>query len=177
MIQRLSNSNQAVSQSTSRNTDRQARSAQKQSSFTDLFSRTVTSGNSQKSAATPAATSEAPKAPNPRSVPTFQSVFGAQPWMTNPQGQGMGQTWSYNPWYFATKQTAETVAKMVGGKVVEKNDILPSGPFSQLQPNQMVELPNGRTINAGLVASFYTHGYSQGYIDRMIAVEVKGGLG
>jgi hypothetical protein len=78
--------------------------------------------------------------------------------------------------YFATKQTAETVAKMVGGKVVERNDILPSGPFSQMQPNQMVELPNGRVINAGLVASFYTHGYSQGYIDHMIAVEVKGGL-
>ena len=175
MIQRLSNTNKAASHSVTRKEGRPARSAQQQSSFTDLFSRTATS--TPASATSNPVTTEAPKTPNPRSVPTFQSVFGAQPWITNPQGQGLGQVWSYNPMYFATKQTAETVAKMVGGKVVEKNDILPSGPFAQMQPNQMVELPNGRMINAGLVASFYTHGYSQGYIDRMIEVEVKGGLG
>jgi hypothetical protein len=188
MIQRLSTTNKSVMQSIARNHDRQARSVAKQSSFTDLFKRAATSANSPKTASNPpaaasssapAATSAAatPKASDPRAVPTFESVFGAQPWITNPQGQGLGQVWSYNPMYFATRQTAEIVAKMVGGKVVEKNDILPSGPFTQTQPNQMVELPNGRVINAGLVASFYTHGYSQGYIDRMIEVEIKGGLG
>ena len=38
----------------------------------------------------------------------------------------------------------------------------------------MVKLSDGRLINPGLVASFYTHGYPQSYVDQMIANEVKG---
>ena len=44
---------------------------------------------------------------------------------------------------------------------------------AQQQATQMVRLPDGRLINPGLVASFYTHGYPQSYIDMMIAAEVK----
>jgi len=63
---------------------------------------------------------------------------------------------------------------MVGGTVVESNQFTPSGgTFSQQQPNQMVRLPDGRMINPGLVASFYTHGYPQSYVDMMISSEVK----
>ena len=63
---------------------------------------------------------------------------------------------------------------MVGGTVVQSNQFTPSGgAFNQQQPNEMVRLPDGRLINPGLVASFYTHGYPQSYIDQMVAAEVK----
>jgi hypothetical protein len=107
-------------------------------------------------------------------APTAESVFGSSPWITNPTGLGPGGVYSYNPFYFATPQTAATVAQMVGGTVVSSNTFTPNGgPFAQQQPNWMVQLPDGRMINPGLVASFYTHGYPQSYIDQMIASEVK----
>jgi hypothetical protein len=95
--------------------------------------------------------------------------------MSNPGGQAPnGVAYSYNPYYFATPSTAAKVAQMLGGKVVETNAITPFGPFQQNQPNEMVQLPNGRLINAGLVAEFYAHGYPQAFIDRLVAAEVTG---
>jgi hypothetical protein len=62
---------------------------------------------------------------------------------------------------------------MLGGKVVATNAITPFGPFTQNQPNQMVQLPNGKVLNAGIIASFYDRGYSQQYINMMVANEVN----
>jgi hypothetical protein len=94
-----------------------------------------------------------------------------------PGGTGPNNTaWNFNPIYFATRETADTVAKMLGGTVVEKNAILsaPGSPFHQNQPNEMILLPNGREIYAGFVADFFNHGYPQSYIDRLIKSEVEG---
>ncbi len=118
-----------------------------------------------------------PVTPDPqlvKSAPTAESVFGPTPWISNPTGQGPGGSiYNYNPYYFATPQTAAKVAQMVGGIVVQTCAFTPNGgPFAQTQANQMVQLPNGRMINPGLVASFYTHGYPQSYIDQLIATEV-----
>lgn len=107
------------------------------------------------------------------STPTAQSVFGDNPWVTNPTGVGPAGTYSFNPMYFATPQTAQKVAQMLGGTVVESNQLVSGGNFAQQQPNEMVELPNGHTVNAGLVAGFYTHGYPQSYIDQLIASTVS----
>jgi hypothetical protein len=111
----------------------------------------------------------------PPQAPTAESVFGPNPWMTAPVGQGPnGVTFSYNPIFFATPATAQKVAQMVGGTVIQSNQFTPNGgPFQQQQPNWMVQLPNGNVINPGLVASFYTHGYPQSYIDTMIAGAVN----
>jgi hypothetical protein len=126
-------------------------------------------------ASTPAAVVGGPVASNPATtVPTPESVFGDNPWMANPTGSGLGQSWGYNPQYFATAQTAQTVANMVGGTVVQENEMAPNGPLGQDQSNEMVKLSDGSLINAGLVAGFYTHGYSQSMVDQMIANEVKG---
>jgi hypothetical protein len=112
--------------------------------------------------------------PGQKPAPTAESVFGPNPWLTSPSGQGPGGAYSYNPFYFATPQTAAKVAAMVGGTVVQSNQFTGSGgAFTQSQPNQMVQLADGRLINPGLVASFYTHGYPQSYIDQMIAQEVR----
>jgi hypothetical protein len=115
----------------------------------------------------------APVAPG-TGAPTAESVFGPSPWLANPTGLNPdGSTYSFNPQYFATPQTAAEVAQMVGGTVVQVNEMTPeSGPYQQQQPNQMVQLKNGALINPGLVAGFYTHGYPQSFVDQMITNEV-----
>ena len=107
-------------------------------------------------------------------APTAQSLFGVNPWSTNPGGSGPAGSYSYNPYYFATPATAAKVAQMLGGKVVAMDAITPFGPFQQNQPNQMIQMPDGRLINAGLVAGFYDHGFTQQTVDKMIAAEVSG---
>jgi hypothetical protein len=115
--------------------------------------------------------------PPPPPPPTAQSVFGPNPWIANPGGHGLnGVTYNYNPIYFATPATAAKVAQMVGGTVVETNAITPFGPFQQNQPNEMVKLPNGQLINAGIIASFYDHGYSQQYINMLVSNEVNNSI-
>ena len=116
----------------------------------------------------------APAPPAPASPPSAQSVFGPNPWIANPGGVAPnGVTYNYNPIYFATPATAAKVAQIVGGTVVQTNAITPFGPFQQNQPNQMVQLPNGRLINAGIIASLYDHGYSQQYVDTLVAREIS----
>ena len=90
--------------------------------------------------------------------------------MANPGGAGPnGTKWNYNPVYFATQATAEKVASMVGGSVVAENaTITPGGPFQQTVPNQMIQLADGGTVNAGLIANLFNHGYSQSYIDSQL---------
>jgi hypothetical protein len=108
--------------------------------------------------------------------PTAQSVFGPNVWMADPIGLNPdGSKFGYNPIYFATETTAQSVAQMVGGQVITENVFTqPAGqdPFVQQQPNYMVRMPNGAVINPGLVASFYTFGFPQSQINTMIAQEV-----
>jgi hypothetical protein len=115
---------------------------------------------------TPASTAQTP--------PTAESVFGPDVWMSDPIGLNPdGSSFAYNPIYFATESTAQTVAQIIGGTVVTENVFTqPGNAFVQQQPNYMVEMPNGALINPGLVASFYTFGFSQSQINTMIAQEV-----
>ena len=113
-------------------------------------------------------------ASSPAMAPTAQSLFGDNPWITNAGGTGPGGSYHYNPSYFATPATAAKVAQMLGGTVMAQDALTPGGPFIQNQPNQMVQLPNGRTVNAGLIADMYNHGYSQQTVDQMVSAEVSG---
>ena len=132
---------------------------------------TVAASTAQTEAAT-----DTTQADDSSSAPTAESVFGPNPWVTDPTGMAPdGSSYGYNPMYFATAATAAQVAQMVGGKVVTGNEFTSAdGPFQQQQPNQMVELANGTLINPGLVASFYTHGYPQSYIDFLVQNEIQG---
>lgn len=116
---------------------------------------------------------------NANAAPTVESVFGSNPWMTNPTGiSAYGASYSYNPIYFATAATAQKVAAMVGGTVVQDNEFTKNtsgNPFQQNQPNNMVQLSNGTLVNPGVIASFYTHGYPQWMVDQMVANEVGTG--
>jgi hypothetical protein len=108
--------------------------------------------------------------------PTAQSVFGDQPWVQDPQGAGLGASWDYNPIYFASQATAQKVADMVGGTVIEQNVMTsnPASPLQQSQPNEMVQLKDGSVVNPGLIADFYDHNYSQSYVNQMIQNEIQG---
>jgi hypothetical protein len=129
------------------------------------------------SAATLPAAAPAVVAPAAPGMPTAQALFGSDPWLDAPGGTGPdGSKWNFNPIYFATPQTAAKIAAMVGGTVVEKDAILsaPGSPFHQSAPNQMIALPNGREVYAGLIADFYNHGYPQSFIDRLLKSEIEG---
>jgi len=109
---------------------------------------------------------------DPNAGPTAESMFGPDPFVKNPGGHGPnGTSWSYNPAYFATRHTAEIIAKMIGGTVVERNAICPSGPMVQDQVNQMIIMPDGRELNAGLIADIFNHGRCQSVVDLMFKQE------
>ncbi len=127
----------------------------------------------------PAAPSTAPAIPAAASSPDGPAgpLFGANPWLADPTGSGPnGTVTHYNPVYFATQQTAQTVAQMLGGTVVQSVQITtaPGSPFQQDQSNYMVQLPNGGLVNPGFIADLYTHGWPQGFINQQIANEVAG---
>jgi hypothetical protein len=75
-------------------------------------------------------------------------------------------------------QTAQTVASMVGGTVVSANEMVtaPGSPFTQDQPNLMVQLPNGGMVNPGLIATFFTHNWPTSFVNQQIANEVAGAM-
>ena len=119
----------------------------------------------------------APSVPltNAAGGPTAESLFGSEVFVTSPSGHGPNNTfWGYNPAYFASRQTADVLAKMLGGKVVERNAICPYGPMVQDQVNRMIVLPDGRELNAGLVADIFNHGRSRTQVDQMLKEEVAG---
>jgi hypothetical protein len=105
-------------------------------------------------------------------------LFGANPWLTDPTGSGPGPVTHYNPIYFATPETAQTVAQMVGGTVTSTQVFTsaPGSPFQQNEPNLMVQLPNGGLINPGLIADIYTHGWNQAFENQQVANEVAGAV-
>jgi hypothetical protein len=124
------------------------------------------------STAAPASSQSQPAAAD--SHPTAESVFGANPWMSSPGGySALGGAYNYNPMYFATRETADKVAQLLGGTVVAANWMTGAAgsPFIQNQPNYMVQLPNGHLVNAGLTATYYTHGWSQSFIDHMLDLD------
>jgi hypothetical protein len=135
-------------------------------------SKTAASTTSAAASATPADTST-DAADDPAGP-----LFGASPWLTDPTGSGLGTVTHYNPVYFATAQTAQTVAQMVGGTVTSTQVLTsaPGSPFQQDEPNLMVQLPNGGLINPGLIADIYTHGWNQGFEDLQVANEVAGAV-
>jgi hypothetical protein len=109
--------------------------------------------------------------PAPVPVPTAQSVFGPNVFLANPtESLPDGRSLNLNPLWFATPATAAKIAQMLGGKVVESNDFTSvASPVQQQQPNELVEMPDGRRFNAGWIAGLYTHGNSQSYIDQTIS--------
>lgn len=130
---------------------------------------TVSSVAPSGAAASPASTSSTNDPAGP--------LFGPDPWIADPTGGGPNDTVThYNPVYFATQQTAQTVAQALGGTVVQSDQITtaPGSPFQQDDANYMVQLPGGGMVNPGFIADIYTHGWNQAFINQQVASEVAG---
>jgi hypothetical protein len=136
----------------------------------DVVTPTAATLTTTSSGATSATATDGPAGP----------LFGPNPWLADPTGEGPNSTVThYNPVYFATQQTVQTVAQMLGGTVVQSVQITtaPGSPFQQDQPNYMVQLPNGGLVNPGFIADLYTHGWNQTFINQQIAAEVANAQG
>ncbi|MDQ6704419.1 MAG: hypothetical protein M3Z85_00490 [Acidobacteriota bacterium] len=67
-------------------------------------------------------------------------------------GAGVSNDVPNNPLQFATAATADALAKKLGGVVRE--DSL-AGNFARSAPERMIVEPNGKAVNAGLVADLF----------------------
>lgn len=163
-----------------------ASTASTEASFTAVFASIAAAAAAAGTtvASTASGTAPAPAAAAALAAPVVAAVgpagplFGANPWLTDPTGSGPGPVTNYNPIYFATEQTAQTVAQMAGGTVVPMDEFTsaPGSPFQQNEPNLMVQLPNGGLINPGLVADIYTHGWNQAFVNQQVANEFAGAV-
>lgn len=86
------------------------------------------------------------------------SPYGSAPLLPNPTGNDFdGNPIPYDPRWYPTQATAETLAKQTGGKVVDT-----SGSFANNQPQFQVKLPNGGLAYPGAIASLYTNPVTAG---------------
>ena len=97
-------------------------------------------------------------------VPEFQQNLQ----VTNMYG---GST-PLNPFYFATRATADWIAQKYGtGEVVERPYEGSGGPFSANGTEFCIKLQDGRLVNAGLLAAYYQNAPENqfpGVADQMI---------
>ena len=107
------------------------------------------------------------------SVLSVTDVFGPSPFVASPTITTPFGTSGLDNIYFATQQTANIVSSFFpGSTVVQSYPIAITGTVSQNQPTLMVMLPTGISMNAGLVANFFSHGYNLGVIQGMLQTEV-----
>jgi len=82
-----------------------------------------------------------------------------------------------NPDYYASAATASNLATLLGGKAVNVPiAISPGDPYtySTAAQNQwFIQLPDGAMLNAGAVATMYTHGYPASMVVQMISNEAS----
>ncbi len=66
------------------------------------------------------------------------------------------QVWGLNHTYFATHETAQWIANQYGtGQVVEVPFGGNGGPYSASASEYHIKLPDGRLVNAGILAGYY----------------------
>lgn len=110
-------------------------------------------------------------APNP-----FASI---NPYQSNPGYSGPDASFNggYNPLWFGSDAAGSIAQKLFpGSSLYSENSVTnaPGSPIQQNQPNSMLRLPNGQSINVGYLASLYGHGLSGGALDQYIGNETGG---
>jgi len=87
-----------------------------------------------------------------------------------------GGPWPLNPAYFATQQTAQYLADKFGtGQIVQVPFGGTGGPYAASAEEYHIVLPNGATVNAGLLADYYVRmpeSQFPGLADTMIQMAV-----
>jgi len=142
--------------------------------FEELFSQPVVraSGSTPSSSPQPAPAA-APAAPAATETTQPSTPSEGSLWETSVTGTGpYGGTWNYNPLQFATAQTAEQMAQIVGGQ--EQDFTL--GLYTTSSPIREIVGAGDNPLNAGLVADlFQKYGEQQGsyawtVIDRDLGI-------
>ena len=85
--------------------------------------------------------------------------------------------WPLSKFYFATEETAAWIAARYGtGEVVLRSFCGNAGPLTASHPERHIVLPDGRTVNAGILAAFYVRtpeaqfpGYAEAQIRALLA--------
>jgi hypothetical protein len=80
----------------------------------------------------------------------------------------------FNSQYFATQQTADTLAQCLGGgaKVVA-TEFYQGGPFHASQPVYVLQFPSGAVLSAGITAWEYYH-YTHTQADQAVLMDLSG---
>lgn len=131
-------------------------------------------------------TAKAAAVPQPTAAPapTETQAAAASPapfipqFMSNVQETSSmgGGPWPLNPAYFATEQTAQYIADKFGtGQIVQVPFGGTGGPYSASAEEYHIVLPNGATVNAGLLADYYVRmpeSQFPGLADTMIQMAV-----
>ena len=112
--------------------------------------------------------------PAPPFVPSFRTAFGS-----GVGNDGKPISWNLNSTYFATKDTAQWIANKYGtGQVIEVPFGGSGGPFSASANEYAIKLPDGRQVNAGILAGYYARNPENqfpGLADKLIRGQL--GLG
>lgn len=112
----------------------------------------------------------------PEPTPSVADVFGPDdPWIPDPTITHLptGTVSHCNPRYFATEAAAKKVQSMIGGKLYE-DLITRFGPYAQSDKNWMLQFPNGAFVNCGMFIDHWAHGWTQSYIDTLVASDLRG---
>ena len=98
-----------------------------------------------------------PTTPAPVSTPARPADADFKPTFRTVKGHNAmtGQDYGLNEIYFASQSTANWMAERFGAKVVSQPADGQGGPFSVPEPYLMLEFPNGKRVNAGILASLY----------------------
>jgi hypothetical protein len=134
---------------------------------TTYAARTVSTSSTDRNPLTPAVPAAwLPTAPSAsEAAPQTTSTELELHWETEVTGTAPdGTRCSYNPRHFATAETADQLAEMLGGEVVEVNlgDV-----FSRSAPERLIVVGEAR-LNAGLVADLYSK-HPKEVADQMVA--------
>jgi len=89
------------------------------------------------------------------------------------------QVWGLNHTYFATHETAQWIANQYGtGQVVEVPFGGNGGPYSASATEYHIKLPDGRLVNAGILAGYYERNPEAlfpGLADKLIRAQLAQG--
>ena len=87
----------------------------------------------------------------PPFIPEFRTVFGY-----GVSNTGQPISWPMNSDYFASQPTAQWIATKFGDGIVYEAPFFESGPFAVSAAVYVIKLKDGRLVNAGILAAYYT---------------------
>jgi hypothetical protein len=111
--------------------------------------------------------------PSGNTSPAFQPTY-----QTGQQATGGGVTPSpLNPVNYASNQTSTQLAGLLGGQVVPDTAMgSPPGAGINIPTPNGIQLPNGQTVDAGVIANLLSRGYSPQAAAQQLSIQSGGAI-